>query len=179
MHKPKNSAHARANLESYSAASVQARASRSHLQDSALASTVSHVTEPGSWSLTADLNAAINDHAWNRGRWSRTADGRSGQISLYVKPSVHGKSVANGRWPPTAEVANGRFDCTFSSRKSRVIWLSMPSLGIGCSGPLGQRVALADFTVLFLEKSRRPPCRFAVGEPQSCYACSSSSSAVP
>ena len=68
MHKPKNSAHTRANLESYSAASVQARASRSHLQDSAFshlavdsaqASTVSHLTEPGSRSLAADLNAAI------------------------------------------------------------------------------------------------------------------------
>ena len=54
-------------LESYSTVSVQARASRSHLQDSAflhlavdsaLASTVSHLTEPGSRSLTADLNAA-------------------------------------------------------------------------------------------------------------------------
>ena len=31
-----------------------------------------------------------------------------------MKPSVHGKSVANGRWSPTAEVANGRFDCSES-----------------------------------------------------------------
>ena len=56
-------------LESRATAQPQYRpgASRSHLQDSAfshfavdsaLASTVSHLTEPGSRSLTADLNAA-------------------------------------------------------------------------------------------------------------------------
>ena len=33
-----------------------------------------------------------------------------------MKPSVHGKSVANSRWSPTAQVANGRFDCTMESK---------------------------------------------------------------
>ena len=92
-------------------------ASRSHLQDSAfshfavdstLASTVSHLY--WTWVAVAYSRFECSHRAWNRGRWSRTADGRSGQISLYVKPSVHGKSVANGRWSPTAEVANGRFE---------------------------------------------------------------------